>query len=187
MALLAKRQERIDDLEAQNAWLKHQLFGRKSERLQLKDPNQLELFETSSQKGDTNAGSDGDSDESSEELVKRRRGGKRSRPSGDLPIIERIYDLPEDQRQSMSVMGSQVSYMTTAPTTPLWVKAQAMAWSASAVGLTCGDILETRCTTRPHWPKPRSGGSLDFTTSSVRSRTSTTRPGWRCVVKRPNR
>lgn len=37
-------QERIKELTAQVAWLNHQLFGRKSEKLRVYDPNMRDLF-----------------------------------------------------------------------------------------------------------------------------------------------
>ena len=123
MALLAKQRQRIDELEAQNAWLKHQLFGHKSERLRPNDPNQPELFESTTQAAETDAASDGESNPSPDEPLKPRRRGKRSTPSGDLPIIERVYDLPEDQREGMSVMDSQVSYtLAFEPGKLYWIK-----------------------------------------------------------------
>ena len=39
-----KLQERIKELTAQVAWLNRQLFGRKSERLRIYDPNMPDLF-----------------------------------------------------------------------------------------------------------------------------------------------
>lgn len=39
-----KLQERIKELTAQVAWLNRQLFGRKSEKLRIYDPNMPDLF-----------------------------------------------------------------------------------------------------------------------------------------------
>ena len=39
-------QKKIDELLCQIAWLNRQLFGRKSEKLAILDPNQLSLFDS---------------------------------------------------------------------------------------------------------------------------------------------
>ena len=39
-------QQKVQELLSQVAWLNRQLFGRKSEKLAVLDPNQLSLFDT---------------------------------------------------------------------------------------------------------------------------------------------
>jgi len=106
-AMLDKRDEQIDQLtednqklEGQVAWLNRQVFGKKAERYE--DPSQHKLpFETN---GDDEAAEAAkDSSDADAMTVTRKRPasggrGKRLPIPDDLPRVERVYDLPEDEK-----------------------------------------------------------------------------------------
>ena len=91
-------QSRIKELTAQVAWLNRQLFGRKSEKLPVYDPNQLDLFtdmlpENAQQIADAH-------DKAVEEIVKtkeeRRREKKNRIMMEDLPVLEQVVLTPDN-------------------------------------------------------------------------------------------
>ena len=91
-------QSRIKELTAQVAWLNRQLFGRKSEKLPVYDPNQLDLFtdmlpENAQQIADAH-------DKAVEEIVKtkeeRRREKKHRIMMEDLPVLEQVVLTPDN-------------------------------------------------------------------------------------------
>ena len=100
-------QSRIKELTAQIAWLNRQLFGRKSEKLPIIDPNYPDLFagmlpENAQQIADAH-------DEAVEKIVKtkeERRQEKKNRiMMEDLPVLEQVILTPDDvtTRQSLKV------------------------------------------------------------------------------------
>ena len=87
---------RIKELTAQVAWLNRQLFGRKSEKLPIIDPNYPDLFagmlpENAQQTADAH-------DEAVEKIVKtkeERRQEKKNRiMMEDLPVLEQVILTP---------------------------------------------------------------------------------------------
>ena len=91
-------QKRIEELTAQVAWLNRQLFGRKSEKLNPFDPNQLNLF---SEQIPDNTSEIMEARDKAVESVKetaedRKRERKNRKMMEDLPVLERIVIEPED-------------------------------------------------------------------------------------------
>jgi len=91
-------QSRIKELTAQVAWLNRQLFGRKSEKLPIIDPNYPDLFadmlpENAQQIADAR-------DEAVEKIVKtkeERRQEKKNRVMmEDLPVLEQVILTPDN-------------------------------------------------------------------------------------------
>ena len=91
-------QSRIKELTAQIAWLNRQLFGRKSEKLPIIDPNYPDLFagmlpENAQQIADAH-------DEAVEKIVKtkeERRQEKKNRiMMEDLPVLEQVILTPDN-------------------------------------------------------------------------------------------
>ena len=91
-------QARIKELTAQVAWLNRQLFGRKSEKLNPFDPNQLNLF---SEQIPDNTSEIMEARDKAVESVKetaedRKRERKNRKMMEDLPVLERIVIEPDD-------------------------------------------------------------------------------------------
>jgi transposase len=106
-----KYQEKIHHLEEQLRLLKNELFGRTSEQRHEPHPDQLPLFN-----GDDEHGA-GDSQASDNTIViaahARKKRGRKPLPK-DLPRIDIIHDLSEDQKQcacgaQLSRFGEEVS------------------------------------------------------------------------------
>ena len=103
---------RIRELTAQVAWLNRQLFGRKSEKLGIIDPNQLNLFapmqeEQAQQAGDAR-------DEAVEKIVTTREERKQERRNRfmteDLPVLEQLILKPENLDESLyKKIGQEVT------------------------------------------------------------------------------
>jgi len=90
-------QRRIDELTAQVAWLNRQLFGRKSEKLDPFDPNQVDLF---SGQVPENASEIKQVHDIAVEAVKetpedRKRERKNRKMMEDLPVLERVVLEPK--------------------------------------------------------------------------------------------
>ncbi len=103
--------ETVTDLRSQVAWLHRQLFGSKSERHAPVDESGL--FAHLSLPADE-AGSEQSADaESAKQTVtyrrESRRRGKRQPIPDHLPRVERIHDLPEDEKVGMKRIGQEVS------------------------------------------------------------------------------
>ena len=106
-----KFREKINYLEEQNRLLKKELFGRKSEKLPKEDRLQLRLFD------EAEAALEAEEQDTSEEIeikpYRRRKRGRRPLPQ-DLPRVEVIHDLSEEQKQcacgcQLSRIGEEVS------------------------------------------------------------------------------
>ena len=106
-----KYQEKIHHLEEQLRLFKNELFGRSSEKRHEPHPDQLPLFN-----GDDEHGA-GDSQASDDTIVigayARKKRGRKPLPK-DLPRIDIIHDLSEDQKQCacgarLSRFGEEVS------------------------------------------------------------------------------
>jgi len=105
-----KYQEKIHCLEEQLRLLKNELFGRSSERRTEPHPDQLPLF-----KGDDDQ--DKDETPTSQTIViaahERKKRGRKPLPK-DLPRIDIIHDLSEDEKQCacgarLSRIGEEIS------------------------------------------------------------------------------
>ena len=91
-------QSRIKELTAQVAWLNRQLFGRKSEKLPIIDPSQLDLFagmlpENAQQITDAR-------DAAVERIVKTKEERRQERKNRimmeDLPVLEQVILTPDN-------------------------------------------------------------------------------------------
>ena len=105
---------RAKDLEEQNNLLRAQLFGRKTQKLDLKnDDGQLSLFDESEL---VQAETEEETPEPEEIIVaahKRKKRGRKPLPE-NLPRIEIIHDLPDDEKIcdcgcELSKIGEEVS------------------------------------------------------------------------------
>ncbi len=106
------QQSRIKELTAQVAWLNRQLFGRKSEKLGIIDPAQLNLFadiqsEQAQEANDVR-------DEAVEKIVTTREERKLERRNRfmteDLPILEQIILRPDNLDETLyKKIGQEVT------------------------------------------------------------------------------
>lgn len=106
-----KSQEKIHYLEEQIRLLKKELFGSKSEKLTKEDRLQLRLFNEAEDALDTDA--EAVPDDVPVKPHSRRRRGRRPLPE-DLPRIDVVHDLSEDEKQCacgarLSKIGEEVS------------------------------------------------------------------------------
>ena len=118
-------QSRIKELTAQVAWLNRQLFGRKSEKLPIIDPNYPDLFagmlpENAQQIADAH-------DEAVEKIVKtkeERRQEKRNRiMMEDLPVLEQVVLTPDNLDETLyKKIGQEVTRIVEHKPGQLYVK-----------------------------------------------------------------
>ena len=116
---------RIKELTAQVAWLNRQLFGRKSEKLPIIDPNQLDLFsgmlpENAQQIANAH-------DEAVEKIVKtkeERRQEKKNRiMMEDLPVLEQVILTPDNlDRTLYRKIGQEVTRIVEHKPGQLYIK-----------------------------------------------------------------
>ena len=86
-----KLQERVKELTAQVAWLNRQLFGRKSEKLRIYDPNMPDLFaeEFAGLRHQTEEKRDEAVEQIEKEPVEVRKQKRQNRKmTEDLPVLE---------------------------------------------------------------------------------------------------
>ena len=118
-------QSRIKELTAQVAWLNRQLFGRKSEKLPIIDPNYPELFagmlpENAQQIADAR-------DEAVEKIVKtkeERRQEKKNRiMMEDLPVLEQVILTPDNLDKTLyKKIGQEVTRIVEHKPGQLYIK-----------------------------------------------------------------
>ena len=88
-------EQRVVELSAQVAWLQRQLYGRRSEKLPLMDPNQLNLFEETIAPEVVQAQEEATKQieqETPEDKKQKRRNRKMME---NLKVIERVELIPE--------------------------------------------------------------------------------------------
>ena len=118
-------QSRIKELTAQVAWLNRQLFGRKSEKLPIIDPNYPDLFagmlpENAQQIADAH-------DEAVEKIVKtkeERRQEKKNRiMMEDLPVLEQVILTPDNLDTNLyKKIGQEVTRIVEHKPGQLYIK-----------------------------------------------------------------
>ena len=118
-------QSRIKELTAQVAWLNRQLFGRKSEKLPIIDPNYPDLFagmlpENAQQIADAH-------DEAVEKIVKtkeERRQEKKNRiMMEDLPVLEQVILTPDNLDKNLyKKIGQEVTRIVEHKPGQLYIK-----------------------------------------------------------------
>ena len=116
---------RIKELTAQVAWLNRQLFGRKSEKLHIIDPNYPDLFagmlpENAQQITDAH-------DEAVEKIVKtkeERRQEKKNRiMMEDLPVLEQVILTPDNLDETLyKKIGQEVTRIVEHKPGQLYIK-----------------------------------------------------------------
>ena len=116
---------RIKELTAQVAWLNRQLFGRKSEKLPIIDPNQLDLFagmlpENAQQIADAH-------DEAVEKIVKAREERRQEKKNRimmeDLPVLEQVILTPDNlDRNLYKKIGQEVTRVVEHKPGQLYIK-----------------------------------------------------------------
>jgi len=116
---------RIKELTAQVSWLNRQLFGRKSEKLPIIDPNYPDLFagmlpENAQQIADAH-------DEAVEKIVKtkeERRQEKRNRiMMEDLPVLEQVVLTPDNLDETLyKKIGQEVTRIVEHKPGQLYIK-----------------------------------------------------------------
>ena len=116
---------RIKELTAQVSWLNRQLFGRKSEKLPVIDPNYPDLFagmlpENAQQIADAH-------DEAVEKIVKtkeERRQEKRNRiMMEDLPVLEQVVLTPDNLDETLyKKIGQEVTRIVEHKPGQLYIK-----------------------------------------------------------------
>ena len=118
-------QSRIKELAAQVAWLNRQLFGRKSEKLPIIDPNYPDLFsgmlpENAQQIADAH-------DEAVEKITKtkeERRQEKKNRiMMEDLPVLEQVILIPDNLDTNLyKKIGQEVTHIVEHKPGQLYIK-----------------------------------------------------------------
>ena len=103
---------RIKELTAQVAWLNRQLFGRKSEKLGIIDPNQLNLFAPMQEEQAQQAGAA--RDEAVEKIITTKEERKQERKNRfmteDLPVLEQLILKPDNLDESLyKKIGQEVT------------------------------------------------------------------------------
>ncbi len=116
---------RIKELTAQVAWLNRQLFGRKSEKLPIIDPNYPDLFagmlpDNAQQIADAH-------DEAVEKIVRtkeeRRQDRKNRIMMEDLPVLEQVILTPDDLDKTLyKKIGQEVTRIVEHKPGQLYIK-----------------------------------------------------------------
>ena len=116
---------RIKELTAQVAWLNRQLFGRKSEKLPVYNPNQLDLFadmlpESARQIADAR-------DEAVEKITVTREERRQERKNRimmeDLPVLEQVILTPDNlDRNLYKKIGQEVTRIVEHKPGQLYIK-----------------------------------------------------------------
>lgn len=103
---------RIKELTAQVAWLNRQLFGRKSEKLGIIDPAQLNLFADiqSEQMQEANESRDEAVEKITKTKEERRREKKNRIMMEDLPVLEQVILTPDNLDKNLyKKIGQEVT------------------------------------------------------------------------------
>ena len=118
-------QARIRELTAQVAWLNRQLFGRKSEKLPVMNPGQLDLFagmlpENAQQVNDAR-------DEAVEKIVKTKEERRQERKNRimmeDLPVLEQVTLRPDNLDETLyRKIGQEVTRIVEHKPGQLYIK-----------------------------------------------------------------
>ena len=122
---VASLNARINELKAQVAWLNRQLFGRKSEKLGIIDPNQLDLF--SSLQSELARQAEDARDAAVEKIVTVREDRKQERKNRimmeDLPVLEQVILMPDNlDKELYKKIGQEVTRIVEHKPGLLYVK-----------------------------------------------------------------
>jgi len=109
----AQLTDTVTDLQSQLAWMKRQLFGSKSERVT--DSGGPGLFDDQPEPAEATEPSANDQSEPTTQTEtvtyqrKAPRRGKRQPIPDDVPRVDRIHDLPEQDKAGLKCIGRQVT------------------------------------------------------------------------------
>ncbi|MBR4811068.1 MAG: IS66 family transposase [Bacteroidaceae bacterium] len=111
-AQIESQQSRIKELTAQVAWLNRQLFGRKSEKLGIMDPAQLNLF--ADMQSEQAQAANETRDEAVEKIVTTKEERKQERKNRfmteNLPVLEQLILKPENIDETLyKKIGQEVT------------------------------------------------------------------------------
>ena len=118
-------QSRIKELTAQVAWLNRQLFGRKSEKLPVYDPNQLDLFaDMFPEDAQQTAGAHDEAVEKITVTREERRQERRNRIMMEgLPVLEQVVLTPDNlDRNLYKKIGQEVTRIVEHRPGQLYIK-----------------------------------------------------------------
>ena len=102
-------EQRVAELSTQVAWLQRQLFGRKSEKMPITDPNQLNLFDEPIAPEVVQA-QEAASEQIEKETPEERKQKRRNRKMMEnLQVIERIVLKPEGIDDTYKKIGEEVT------------------------------------------------------------------------------
>ena len=116
---------RIKELTAQVAWLNRQLFGRKSEKLGIIDPSQLNLFADiqSEQKQEANESRDEAVEKITKTKEERRQEKKNRIMMEDLPVLEQVILTPDNLDKNLyKKIGQEVTHIVEHKPGLLYIK-----------------------------------------------------------------
>ncbi len=100
---------RVEELTAQLAWFQRQMFGRKSEKMPLIDPNQLNLFEESIPQPVVEAQEAATEQIEKETPEERKQKRQNRKMMANLKVIERIVLKPEGIDETYRKIGEEVT------------------------------------------------------------------------------
>ena len=100
---------RIQELSAQIAWLQRQMFGRKSEKMPLLDPNQLSLFDTQIPQPIVEAREEASVQIEKETTEDNKQKRQNRKMMANLKVIERIVLKPEGIDDSYRKIGEEIT------------------------------------------------------------------------------
>lgn len=109
----AQLTETVTDLQSRVAWLTRQVFGSKSERVT--DSDEAGLFDDQADPdNEASPSSHGESEPATptETVTYQRKGAKRGKRQpipGDVPRVDRVHDLPEEEKVGLKCIGQQVT------------------------------------------------------------------------------
>ena len=116
---------RIKELTAQVAWLNRQLFGRKSEKLGIIDPAQLNLFADiqSEQMQEANEARDEAVEKITKTKEERRQEKKNRIMMEDLPVLEQVILTPDNLDKNLyKKIGQEVTHIVEHKPGLLYIK-----------------------------------------------------------------
>ncbi len=116
---------RIKELTAQVAWLNRQLFGRKSEKLGIIDPAQLNLFADiqSEQMQEANESRDEAVEKITKTKEERRQEKKNRIMMEDLPVLEQVILTPDNLDKNLyKKIGQEVTHIVEHKPGLLYIK-----------------------------------------------------------------
>ena len=118
-------QSRIKELTSQVAWLNRQLFGRKSEKLGIIDPAQLNLFADiqSEQMQEANESRDEAVEKITKTKEERRQEKKNRIMMEDLPVLEQVILTPDNLDKNLyKKIGQEVTHIVEHKPGLLYIK-----------------------------------------------------------------